>query len=66
MTEFLRTHETVLLLVLGWNFSALLSAMPEIPDSAPYLVRWIHDYLQIVAANLNKRTPKIPNSTQEK
>lgn len=62
MVEFLRAHETVILLGLAWNFSALLSAMPAIPEDAPYLVRWLHDYLQLVAANLNKRTePHVPN-----
>jgi hypothetical protein len=60
MTAFLWAHHTVILLALAWNFSALLSAMPEIPDNAPYLIRWIHDYLQIVAANLNKREQRKP------
>lgn len=62
MTHFLMENRTVLLLALGWNFSAFLSAMPELPDDAPYFVRWIHDYAQLVAANLNKRTrSKLPN-----
>lgn len=62
MTQFLMNHQTVILLALAWNFSAAMSAMPPIGDDAPYFVRWVHDYLQIVAANLNKRMqPKLPN-----
>jgi hypothetical protein len=55
LMQFVEAHRTVILLAGAWNFSAVLSAMPELPENAPFWAVWAHDYLQIVAANLNKR-----------
>ena len=60
--QVLLAHRTEALLALAWNFSALLSAMPPLPEHAPYWVVWIHDYLQLLGANLNKR-PSLPAET---
>lgn len=76
---FFNAHSTSILLFAAWNFSAFLSAMPPLPENCGYFARWIHDYFQLLAANLNKRqtstfsqttspekTETIATSTQEK
>lgn len=60
LIAFVAAHSTVISLGLAWNFSAAMNAMPPLSENAPYFVRWFHDYAQIVAANLNKRTTANP------
>lgn len=46
--------------------SAVMSTMPPVPENAPYIVRWMHDFAQVLGANLNKvgqrANPTQPNS----
>lgn len=34
--------------------SALMSTMPPVSEKAPYIARWMHDFAQVLGANLNK------------
>jgi hypothetical protein len=51
---FLSRHD----LLCGWLFSAAMSTMPQPKENCPYFVRWIHDWLQVIAANLPKYQPQ--------
>jgi hypothetical protein len=56
MIEFLKylyAHPAIML-GAGWAFSAIVGAMPPLPDNATYLVRWAHDALQVLASNVTK------------
>lgn len=37
-----------------WVFSALVSAMPALPDNAGYGWRWAYGFLHALSANLDK------------
>lgn len=58
--DFIVAHQTPISLFLAWNFSAMMSSLPPLDPKAGYFTRWIHDYLQLLAANLNKRNADIP------
>ena len=53
--DFLMRHP-LLMPIAGWIFSAAVSSMPPLADHAPYAAQWAHDFLQLLAANLNRKT----------
>jgi hypothetical protein len=38
-------------LLVAWLLSAVMSSMPQPSENAPYLVLWLHNIAQFVAAN---------------
>lgn len=62
---FLYSHHTELLLAAGWLFSLWCSTMPTPkPNASPYII-WAHDFLQAIAANMNKRSATITTTTPD-
>lgn len=47
--------ENAVLLYAG--FSAICSAMPELPPNSNFFLVWLHNALQLLGANLNKLVP---------
>jgi hypothetical protein len=52
--QYLVAHQTLIALTLAWNFSAFTNSMRPLSPNAGYWTGTIHDYLQVVGANLNK------------
>jgi hypothetical protein len=49
--------------VLGWGFSAAVSTMPApTTSSSPYYI-WLHNFLQVVGANIKQ--VKLPNAAPD-
>jgi hypothetical protein len=54
LEQYIITNHTLILLGLGWLFSAIVSTMPPIKPDAGYWTTWLHNLLQVLGANLNK------------
>jgi hypothetical protein len=54
LIKFVAANKTIISLGGLWAFSALCSAMPPLPEKAGYGLTWAHNFLQAVAANINK------------
>lgn len=62
LIQFYMAHKTEILLYAAYVFSAVMSTMPPLPESTPYFLRWIHDALQVLAANPNKAKLQQPKA----
>lgn len=57
-------NHTDLILVGAFVFSGAMSTMPAIPENAPWIARWAHDFFQFLGANLNRVGQRLPNPTK--
>ena len=54
--HFLMSIPTPLWLGAAWLFSVWVGTMPPLPPNVSYRKRWAHDFLQVAAANLDRKT----------
>jgi predicted benzoate:H+ symporter BenE len=57
---FLVAHQTIILMGLGWLFSAAMSTMPALSVNAGFWSTWFYKFAQAVAANFNKHDAPLP------
>lgn len=54
VSAFIQSHQTVILLAMGWLYSAAMSTMPPLKENAGFWGTWTYKFAQAAAANFNK------------
>lgn len=54
VVAFVVLHQTIILLALGWLFSAAMSTMPPLSSQAGFWATWMYKFMQAIAANFQK------------
>jgi hypothetical protein len=58
--SFVVAHAAIIAPLAMWTFSAFMASMPELGPNTGFFTKWVHDFLQLLAANLNKRSSPPP------